>query len=501
MKITARQLLLGVALGMLGAGASQGAIINFAGIEMQTSGSASFDAVPDDLILTPASNGQAGAVFSTSRFVLAPNDDFTTEFSFNIDRNGADGLAFVMQRAGPSALGASGNSLGLGGIAPSFSIALDTYDNAFGQGDNLNMVRSYTDGNIGANNSIDDLAGLRQNLGFALDDNVEHFARIEYTGTTDMLNVFVSPTSSFGVTPTLSVNVDLNALLFGEAHFGFTGATGGLNAEHRITDWTAPTLTQVIPPPPTLSGIAISANGDASSVSDNLLRLTEAQPGQAGSAFALAPVALDNDHSFASDFTFRLSGSQAGADGIAFVIQNDLDGFTAVGGSGNGLGYEGIAPSLAIAFDTYDPTFGQGPNINILRILENGVTGSSDALALVDLAGLRQNVGFELNNGAEYFARIVYDGLNDLLQVFLTDDLSAGFGTAFLERTIDLQALLGPSAFVGFSGGTGGLSNLQEVLAWTLATDASNVPEPMTSLLLLLALFAMVVHRKALLRA
>jgi hypothetical protein len=54
------------------------------------------------------------------------------------------------------------------------------------------------------------------------------------------LNVFVSPTSSFGVTPTLSVNVDLNALLFGEAHVGFTAATGGFNAEHRITDWTAP---------------------------------------------------------------------------------------------------------------------------------------------------------------------------------------------------------------------------------------------------------------------
>jgi len=127
-----------------------------------------------------------------------------------------------------------------------------------------------------------------------------------------------------------------------------------------------------------------------------LLRLTEAQSGQAGSAFALAPVALDNVRSFTSEFTFQLSGSAGGADGI---------------------------------------------------------TGSPDALALADVLGVRQNVGFELNNGDECFVRIVYDDLTDLLQVFLTDDLGVGFGSALLERTIDLEALLGPSVFMGFTGG------------------------------------------------
>ena len=496
MNSKARQLILGMAMGILGVGSTQAAVINFGGIDMQTSGSASYDSTPDDLVLTPASNSQAGAVYSINRFALGPNDDFATEFSFNINQNGADGLAFVMQSASSSALGGDGNSLGLGGVAPSYAIALDTYDNAFGTGPSLNMLRTFTNGDIGANNAINDVAGLRQNLGFDLDDNVEHFARIEYTGSSDMLNVYISPTSSFGVTPTLTANVDLNALLFGEAHFGFTAGTGGVNAEHRITDWTAPLLTQIAPPPSTLSGIAIQTNGDASSISDSLLRLTEAQPGQAGSAYALTPVALDSNHSFTSEFTFQLSGSSDGADGITFVIQNDLNGIDAVGASGNGLGYEGIASSLAIAFDTYDPTFGQGPNLNILRILENGVTGDAQSNGVGDLAGISQTVGFELNNGAEYFARIVYDGVSDLLQVFLTDNLGVGFGAPFLERTIDLEALLGPSAFMGFTGGTGGLSNTQDILAWSLTTDSSGVPEPMSALLLMLGLLGIIAHRK-----
>ena len=104
MNSKARQLILGMAMGILGVGSTQAAVINFGGIDMQTSGSASYDSTPDDLVLTPASNSQAGAVYSINRFALGPNDDFATEFSFNINQNGADGLAFVMQTAGSSAL-------------------------------------------------------------------------------------------------------------------------------------------------------------------------------------------------------------------------------------------------------------------------------------------------------------------------------------------------------------------------------------------------------------
>lgn len=62
-------------------------------------------------------------------------------------------------------------------------------DSGYGDGDTggrLHPGRRHQFWRFGANNAIDDVAGLRQNLGFALDDNVEHFARIEYTGSTDI---------------------------------------------------------------------------------------------------------------------------------------------------------------------------------------------------------------------------------------------------------------------------------------------------------------------------
>ena len=43
----------------------------------------------------------------------------------------------------------------------------------------------------------------------------------------------------------------------------------------------------------------------------------------------------------------------SGGDGFAFVLHRDAAGAEAVGSDGRGLGYAGIANSLAIEFDTW----------------------------------------------------------------------------------------------------------------------------------------------------
>jgi hypothetical protein len=60
------------------------------------------------------------------------------------------------------------------------------------------------------------------------------------------------------------------------------------------------------------------------------------------------------------------------------------------------------------------------------------------------------------------------------------------------------EALLGPSVFMGFTGGIGALSNVQDILAWNLTTDSPGVPEPMTAVLPLLGLLGFGTFRKAL---
>lgn len=42
-----------------------------------------------------------------------------------------------------------------------------------------------------------------------------------------------------------------------------------------------------------------------------------------------------------------------GGDGFAFVLQRDPNGTAALGAGGRGLGYEGIANSVAVEFDTW----------------------------------------------------------------------------------------------------------------------------------------------------
>ena len=58
-----------------------------------------------------------------------------------------------------------------------------------------------------------------------------------------------------------------------------------------------------------------------------------------------------------------------GADGIAFVIQplaSDL------GGTGGGIGYQGIDPSVAVEFDTWNNHF-SGTALNHAAVIYDGV--------------------------------------------------------------------------------------------------------------------------------
>jgi glucose/arabinose dehydrogenase len=203
------------------------------------------------------------------------------------------------------------------------------------------------------------------------------------------------------------------------------------------------------------STTGLQLNGNAAQ-SGNVLRLTPDQRSQRGTAFATQQIGITGDTSFNTQFQFRLSGTSGsgGADGITFMLQNS--GVTALGGEGGSLGYGGIGNSLAIEFDTFQGT-GDIDN-NHVSILQGGVTTANIAT---------RTAGIDLNSGNPVNAWVDYNGTTNRLDVYLSST-TVKPGTALLSATVDLPTITGAAAFAGFSGGTGFITNAQDIQSWTM---------------------------------
>jgi hypothetical protein len=201
----------------------------------------------------------------------------------------------------------------------------------------------------------------------------------------------------------------------------------------------------------------LTLNGSAVNADDTRLQLTTGGTNQAGSVFWNTPVSVQN---FSTDFVFQLSGSGMLADGFTFTIQNDSP--TALGPIGAGLGYGaglpgrplGIPNSVAVKFDLFNNT-GEGNDSTGLY-----TNGASPTVPFVDLTGS----GIVLTSGNTFSAHISYDGKS----LYLTlRDLVTG-ATAVRSFPIDIPGTIGGSTgYVGFTGGSGGVTASQKILSWT----------------------------------
>jgi hypothetical protein len=173
---------------------------------------------------------------------------------------------------------------------------------------------------------------------------------------------------------------------------------------------------------------------------------------------------------FTASFTFLLTAP--GADGFTFTIQ--AEGPQAIGSSGSGLGYmidhfaafaaamqSTILHSFAVKFGLRDVN---GAPVSHLALLVNG----AQMLNFNDVDLLQTNPGpVDLRSGNRITAHLRYDG--NILFVKLHDE-----GTNVSTQDFRLIAGNIPqqinsvqgTAFVGFTGGTGGLSARQEIVAW-----------------------------------
>ncbi len=205
---------------------------------------------------------------------------------------------------------------------------------------------------------------------------------------------------------------------------------------------------------------AMALNGKAA-LNGTRLRVTDGGTSEASSAWYTSPV---NIQQFTTNFSFQVSGgSNPTADGFAFVIQGGTT--TALGPSGGGLGYGplsgstgGIGSSVAVKFDLYSNN-GEGPDSTGLYV--NGAAPTTPSLDMT-------SSGVNLHTTDVFNVQMTYDGTN--LTMTITD---ATTNATFTHTwAINLPGTVGGNtAYVGFTGGTGGYTAIQDILNWTLSSS------------------------------
>ncbi|MGA8270415.1 MAG: chitobiase/beta-hexosaminidase C-terminal domain-containing protein, partial [Candidatus Sulfotelmatobacter sp.] len=198
------------------------------------------------------------------------------------------------------------------------------------------------------------------------------------------------------------------------------------------------------------SGLAL--NGIAT-LNGTSLQLTNGGKDEAGSAFYTTPVTVQ---SFTTNFSFQLTNPTA--DGITFVIQNA--GTTALGPDGLDLGYGGtggIPSSVAVKFDLYNNS-GEGPNSTGLYI-----NGAKPTVPATTLGG-----GVNLHSGDVFNVQMTYNGT--MLTMTITDATTPA-DTFTTSWVVNIPGTVGAStAYVGFTGGSGGQTAIQDTLSWTFTS-------------------------------
>ena len=226
----------------------------------------------------------------------------------------------------------------------------------------------------------------------------------------------------------------------------------------------------------------LTANENAEFTVEGVARLT-GDGTQRGSFFTTQRVSI---RAFHTSFTFRLhDGTPTIADGLAFVIQNNSP--TAIGPSGGGLGYgpdlpgaaRGIRNSVAIKFDVFQ-NVSEGPNSTGIFTDGRSPTVRDETLPpeipdrSIDLRPPTSTI--ELRSQSTKKVDLTYDGTT--LTETITDlfDPDRTFTTSY---KVDIAKFVGgDTAFVGFTGATGGNFSLQDILTWGYDEDPKSEDLP-----------------------
>jgi hypothetical protein len=383
---------------------------------------------------------ESGTAFYTN---VVDTSAFTTDFVFQISNPVANGITITFQKTGPKYLGESGAGLGYAGLPNNLAIKFDI---ATPVGAGQNSTGLFTNGAMPTTPAID-LTGT----GINLRSGDQFDCHLTYDGTD--LNMTLTDVVTLA-TWSHSWAIDIPTVLNGpHAWVGFTGATSTGSSSQKITAWSWLAGQPAVPNfPAGFDNVNLISNGTA--MAGSALRLTNGTTMEANSTYYSTPVDIN---SFTTDFDFNVAKGTTSllADGFTFVIQNA--GPNAVGADGGWLGYGGIKKSVAIKFDFYNND-GEGNDSTGLYI-----NGAAPTLSAVNLTG----TGIVLGSGDSFHAHMNYNGTN--LVLTLTDNVTKKTWSS--SFAVNIPSIVGANtAYVGFTGASGGFTAIQTIQDWTYTT-------------------------------
>jgi len=183
--------------------------------------------------------------------------------------------------------------------------------------------------------------------------------------------------------------------------------------------------------------------------------LTPNATNQGGQIWYITQVSLTQRFDIQYEMYLGAKPYSVGADGICFVFQQQSSN---AGSSGGGLGYQGITPSLAVEFDTYQN--GWDPAFCHTAIEKNGDVDHTDASGN-NLAGPVQlsPTNPNLPDGAWHNVEIIWNPVYDSLSMYFDCVYRIGYQGDVINTIFGGN----PNVYWGFTAGTGGSDNKQEV--------------------------------------
>lgn len=181
----------------------------------------------EEIILTEASNTEAGAIFFSQPYNLNQCERWRVEFDFRIfDGNGADGLSFWYLENPPTNF-VNGASIGLPPNSRGIKVCFDTYDNhggQFGNNPNPEIQVYYGEGyaeNFPEPDMIKEFFGNLRNT---------DYQRAEISWDNGNIEVVIDGNIVLAGTPQAFDGVENIA----EGYFGFSASTGAISDRHSI---------------------------------------------------------------------------------------------------------------------------------------------------------------------------------------------------------------------------------------------------------------------------
>ncbi|NLI76275.1 MAG: hypothetical protein GX442_07530 [Candidatus Riflebacteria bacterium] len=439
---------------------------NFAGLGLTTGGTVTVAAADIQF-------GAMGAVW-LHPITIGANTSFIASFTTLTKEK--DGLCFVVQTIGPNACGSNDRDMGYAGYQtsavfdqnPGKSVAvwMDNHDNGSPWDHNSTPEVAIVKDGGGANAGA---LTLQYNLNINTswyDDGTTartNYWWVVYDGQRNTFDVWMNNSTTGGNNPEVATHVikdcvfDISSMGT-SAWFGFTGGQNGTLisvTDFSLSVWEPPALSNVFTRTNFSSwpgGFTVGGTPSMPTQAGSSVKLQSDGTGDRGGLWWGTGQTLSANTCFQASFSFHIAKTSAtthSAHGMTFAVRGDLN--TLYGAYGqNSKGYEGIANSFAVPFDTINYSEGEVSN-NWIGILKNGDLSPSYGIGVAE----------ELDAGTPYYGWVEYLGPARLLR-FYWGGSSAVKPTnplfSFMFSST-LSSLVGATGYFGFTAEAGDSSS------------------------------------------